>query len=738
MMDVSNETNPGKMHQQKCIATQGSGSRSGRNLSFVTPCAVRAADDIKKNDECCPNTQVQQIRKSIETKRITISHIDMKLATYDSNLINRLCLVRLPPAFKNDAATSTPENVVKERLWPALKFNSYFDLMRSSPRYLKVKFTMQASKLALKAGTTKNEVGFAYVIGESADDSLILLETNGKGELVMDENLFDFYGDYYTPPLYGNVSEQLQLAHDVTSDKVQLAYEDKLQLAYEVTWMLMEMILNAEPDDADGSKVTILSSPKKQIGMYKTTEVRTPHAKTTFENEDEMLETFRNMPGIERIEMGGICNRIERGLQTPSAESTDSYSRFSQGGRDDETINSIMTPPANKAAALALVQSATKASPSSIKSLLFENETPVQSPKKKKAKNIRMVTKSSPFEAQPSSITSPKTSNDVSLGITTQYMLDQPVDQKHVCSVCDELLSSAMQLNCCLCCCCFECLPQVGTKCPIKCCARDFNLESLICRVDIDTEIMELKMKCPNNCGWYGLWTDCSVHLNYYCYGGKVLASDVKHLNKQDVSQICTHLEQKAKTLAVKEAFHIRKHQASSSFRAQCEAILSKATDCKVESVVENLLQDADKKRKEYEEFAKADHVVQIKARKYEEMTNTVTTKDFGGGVHQTFDFASWIDIMKWISTYTSVLFGDVVTTLNCCDIGAGVNIPSIAGTVVNAKMHWIGIEIDPNRMRLGAEVLLMFAREWKQLSERSLHIGYLWGDCVDPLNLRG
>ena len=84
------------------------------------------------------------------------------------------------------------------------------------------------------------------------------------------------------------------------------------------------------------------------------------------------------------------------------------------------------------------------------------------------------------------------------------------------------------------------------------------------------------------------------------------------------------------------------------------------------------------------------------------------------------------------------MLFGDVVTTLNCCDIGAGVNIPSIAGTVVNAKMHWIGIEIDPNRMRLGAEVLLMFAREWKQLSERSLHIGYLWGDCVDPLNLRG
>lgn len=91
---------------------------------------------------------------------------------------------------------------------------------------------------------------------------------------------------------------------------------------------------------------------------------------------------------------------------------------------------------------------------------------------------------------------------------------------------------------------------------------------------------------------------------------------------------------------------------------------------------------------------------------------------------------------MSLISTYGKAFFGN--TTLHGVDVGTGVGISLLAGAAVNPDMKWVGIEVDPNRIRLAAAMYKTFAKGWKKTSNRSLHVGYLRGDCTEPLNLRG
>ena len=327
--------------------------------------------------------------------------------------------------------------------------------------------------------------------------------------------------------------------------------------------------------------------------------------------------------------------------------------------------------------------------------------------------------------------------NDDATSITTKFLVKQPVDQNHVCQVCEELVEGAIQVSCCINICCYKCLPVLGSICPVKRCGGVYKTTSP-CN-QIVKEINLLQIHCPTNCGWFGPLTELNDHKSLFCHQmhfGKLDSSKVMHFDRNDLVKTIVGLADKAKLLEWKDGtLDITKSRTSSQFRSQCQEIYHVAEA--LENFVESLLLSADELRRRYEYLVKANNIIQFKSKKYEEMSNSISFKDTSGGVHQTFDFSSWQDIMTWISTYAAALFGgDAI--LYCVDLGAGVNIPAICGSVVNPRMKWIGIEIDVNRIRLGAEIYNLFTSNWRTISNRELHIGFIRGDCSQPMNLRG
>ena len=123
-----------------------------------------------------------------------------------------------------------------------------------------------------------------------------------------------------------------------------------------------------------------------------------------------------------------------------------------------------------------------------------------------------------------------------------------------------------------------------------------------------------------------------------------------------------------------------------------------------------------------------------------EELWNSFSPKSYDDCLHHSFRYASWIDVHDWISSQARALFGNSLDRWNCVDIGAGILTAVISGATANPKMHWMGIEIDPRLLRRGAEIYSQFNRTWKQLSQgqHSLNVGFLKGDCTQPLNLQG
>ena len=124
------------------------------------------------------------------------SELDIKLAP-GQDFFESICLVKTSP--DTDFA-STPgragvdETISVNKLWPALKFNSFNDLMRQLDSGTnKANFTLAAKRLVGAAGLTLGQVGFAYLLGKGDHDSLAILKKNDDGELIEDGVIFDFY-----------------------------------------------------------------------------------------------------------------------------------------------------------------------------------------------------------------------------------------------------------------------------------------------------------------------------------------------------------------------------------------------------------------------------------------------------------------------------------------------------------------------------------------------------------------
>ena len=138
-------------------------------------------------------------------KQLGASEIDTKIAQLQ--FCERLCLVKTSSDtdFAFTPGRAGPDQTVSvNKLWPALKFNGYNELMDqlnmkdTDPKAIakiKAKFTIETQKLLRKAGISLADAGFAYLLGKGDQSSnfLTLLRKNDSGELVEDGVIFDFF-----------------------------------------------------------------------------------------------------------------------------------------------------------------------------------------------------------------------------------------------------------------------------------------------------------------------------------------------------------------------------------------------------------------------------------------------------------------------------------------------------------------------------------------------------------------
>jgi len=340
-----------------------------------------------------------------------------------------------------------------------------------------------------------------------------------------------------------------------------------------------------------------------------------------------------------------------------------------------------------------------------------------------------------------------------------------------LCGKCLDVAMSPMTLACCGGICCFNCLSTNSAVCPLTHC--NARVADITYSSATEAKIKSLRIHCPSGCGWYGALNEYQVHSSLHCYqynsSERIDSLKVKRFDRSQINEEIHNMAFKAKQLQLQEELDIRKSYASSRLIFQCDEIwkiaqemLKEELDTRKNSgssqfisqceqmqkiaqmmdcVSDQIHQDDDEKRilkEQRDKESKAANVIlQYKVRPLEGLSNSISTKSSGGGIHQTFDFSSWEQIHKWINCYAVVLFG-AISAFKCIDIGAGVLVAVISGAAVNNSMHWVGLEIDPNRLYLGTEIYDIFLNEWQNVSDMILRVGFLESDCTKPLNLRG
>lgn len=109
----------------------------------------------------------------------------------------------------------------------------------------------------------------------------------------------------------------------------------------------------------------------------------------------------------------------------------------------------------------------------------------------------------------------------------------------------------------------------------------------------------------------------------------------------------------------------------------------------------------------------------------------------FHHSVHQSFTHGSWQYLMNWILTYVFAVFGDL-QDIRSVDMGSGLNLPALIGTLVSDRFRWVGIECDNNRLLLASQIAIDAIPIVAKLLERQVRIATMKGDGTSFINLAG
>ncbi len=124
-------------------------------------------------------------------------------------------------------------------------------------------------------------------------------------------------------------------------------------------------------------------------------------------------------------------------------------------------------------------------------------------------------------------------------------------------------------------------------------------------------------------------------------------------------------------------------------------------------------------------------------AHPYENLSNSISGKDFGGGAYATFTSHELIYVMDWVLTYTFAIYGNL-DCIPSIDIGSGLNYPAYHALMLDERFQFIGIEVDDNRCYLASHIAIQALPRLTEILGRELHIGTMHGDATSHFNLKG
>ena len=233
-------------------------------------------------------------------QQLGASEIDIKLAPHQ--FCDRLCLVKT--SLSNTDFAFTPgrtgldQTVSVNQLWPALKFNTYneliaqlkMDINTQGIGRIKGSLTVAANKAAQEAGIPLSKAGFAYLLGKGNNNSsnfLIVLPKNDSGDNVdgndlnnNDGMIFDFFDSMI----------EMESAQGYCSSP-------EFQHAFKIVMARMEMADGmVEESGEDGLlpvQVTTVNSAKKTSDQEQQMEVQPKQEQEEDEEEEEEEEAVK-------------------------------------------------------------------------------------------------------------------------------------------------------------------------------------------------------------------------------------------------------------------------------------------------------------------------------------------------------------------------------------------------------------------------------------------------------------
>ncbi len=233
-----------------------------------------------------------------------------------------------------------------------------------------------------------------------------------------------------------------------------------------------------------------------------------------------------------------------------------------------------------------------------------------------------------------------------------------------ICGSCKDLLGTPMRVSCCKGVYCFDCLPCIGSCCPG--CQKDYG-EAWYCR-KIGDKIDHMNVHCPGNCGWFGPMKDHELHWSLHCYQAdvkRIAANKVRQFIRAEVDRKIQQINEQGEHLRLNEPLDIKRTVATNVFRGQCKAIERKialemddlATTAEI--IDEDIRNEQEQAR--LQQSTAANRAIQQDAKNLEELSNSISTKTFGGGVHQSKFEASYIvsnaiDLFFWNSPFETLL----------------------------------------------------------------------------------
>ena len=330
-------------------------------------------------------------------------------------------------------------------------------------------------------------------------------------------------------------------------------------------------------------------------------------------------------------------------------------------------------------------------------------------------------------DATPTISSEHDTATDHTTTSTVQRWFTHPLPHYCVCQVCQGIATGATEMGCCRAICCSSCVTPSHGACTS--CGK-VRLAGDRYRGDIVAELTAMWIYCPEQCGWVGELKDYEYH-DQFCPQAHFRNTSIQSIEGLVENFDTTDMQQRVEQIVVDHPL-VFKHKVCPAQLKEDGVALRAIAGAMVSHQYVSILPDINLRGSI---LYRAIAILMRVLRRHEKHVNSISGKNFGGGVHQTLTYGCWCNFSEWVMVYLISTFGDL-PTYRCCDVGCGLNFPSLVACIVDSRLSFIGLEVDPNRIILAAEIAIEVLPDLNELLGRHPLVGLMYADASDYLNL--